>query len=524
MPKLVADPTEAVEALFSDAPADGPGCVVGVVRNGEILFARGWGLANLEHRVPLTPTSRFYLASVSKQVAALAVLMACEAGQLDLEASIRESLSELPDDMHGVTLRHLLTHTGGVRDYLSLGSLAGVGPEHPWTEKEVIRLICRQRGLNFAPGQDFSYSNSGYVLAAVALARTTGKQLDAFAREHIFAPLGMTASRFQHHHGDLVPDKASGYAREGGGVWRVADSHLDVVADGGMYASLTDMLAWTANLLAPRIGAAALRRMFTPARLTDGGATGYGMGLQLGRHRGLSIAEHGGSHAGYRNHLLVFPTEGLGVVVLANDAAALPAVVARSVAAAFLGARLAPPPPELAAPSRETVRELAGPYRSDDGEVIALILGDDGALSVAGLPLPLAPVAQHTFALRVDPDNFRLDFDPADGSVTVLPSSGPARRYARCAPSAKIDCSRFCGDYQSGDIGPAICRIRQDCEALTVSFAESPPAKLQPIAAHILWSPDLGVALNFEPAASPGFRLDGGGARGVEYLRDAAAL
>lgn len=517
MPKLgQADPIEAVEALFAGASADAPGYAVGVVRNGAVVFARCWGLANLEHQVPIKPTSRFYLASVSKQVAALAVLMACEDGLLDLHGSIRQALPELPDHMEAVTIHHLLTHTGGVRDYLELGRLAGFGPEHPWTEAEVIRLLGRQRGLDFDPGADFSYSNSGYVLAAMALARVAGQSLDDFAHDRIFNPLGMAGSRFQHHHGDIVPDKASGYARQENGSWRVADSHLDVVADGGMYASLDDMLAWTANLLAPRVGGEALQRMQTPVTLSGGASTGYGMGFQLGRHRGLPVTEHSGSHGGYRAHLLVLPTADLGVVVLSNDAAALPVVTARYVAAAVLGDRLPPRPTELAQPPLQTLQALSGPYRSAGGEVIALTLGDEGLLNLLGMPL--AAVAPHAFALQVDPDNLRLDFDPADGAF-ILTRAGPPRRYARCAPPATLDPAHFCGDYQSRDIGPAVCRIRQGGEALTVTFAEGPPVKLQSIGDDTLWAPDLGVALTFEPTTAGGFRLDGGRIRGLAYAR-----
>ncbi len=516
--KLAPDKIARLEALLEGVGRDGPGCAVGAVENGEMLFARGCGLACLEHGVPITPATRFYMASVSKQVAALAVLLAAETGQLDLRDSIRKTIPELPPYMDGVTVRHLLTHTGGVRDYFILGFLSGLSSEHPYSEADVVDLVGRQRALNFPPGEDVVYSNSGYVLLSIAMARATGKRLDDFAREMIFAPLGMDASRFQHDHAAVVPDKAFGYAKRGD-QWGVANSMLDVVGDGGLYASLEDMLAWARNLLSPRVGAAAIVRMQTLETLSSGASTGYGMGLFITRHRGLAMLEHGGGLAGYRTQLQVYPSEGFGVVVLCNGAAGMPQLIARQVAEICLADRMGPPPARATAPSIEAVRARAACYRAAEGDILSLV-ESDGRLYVEGVPTALRPLSADTFAIAGDPDVIRLAFD-AEGGLAVTQGSAALRRFRRCEPPVKRDQDGFLGDFRSPDVG-ASCAVRQNGETLTVSFGGGPPMDLRLIDPDCLRARDLGVALEYRrdrSGAVDGFTVTGGRVRGIAYSR-----
>lgn len=513
------DAERRVEALFKDAAADAPGCAVGVVGDGKVLFAQGFGLASLEHRVAITPATRFYLASVSKQVTALAVLLAAEAGHLSLEDSIRVTVPELPAYLDRVTLSHLLTHTGGVRDYFTVGFLAGLGAEHVYTERDVLAIVRRQRALNFAPGEDGLYSNSGYVLLAIAVARATGNRLDDFARETLFGPLGMDGARFQHDHAALVPDKAFSYEPQGG-AWRVANCMLDVVGDGGMYASLQDMLAWTANLLAPRIGAAAIELMSTPARLRSGVSIGYGMGLGIGTHRGLRAIEHGGGMAGYRTHLLTYPSEGLGVVILGNSAAGFPGQRARQVAEAYLGERMTPGPAKPRALPVEAMQARAGTYRAATGDVLSLALRD-GSLAIEGLPGSLWPLSPTCLALEGDADLIRLDFEPRGRGFDFTQGGAPARRYEPCEAPEGVDTARFLGDYHSPE-GGAGCSVTRSGDDLAVSFAGGPATPLRPIAPDCLLAPAFGVTLTFRRSrggALSGFDLDGGRARGLAYRR-----
>jgi len=515
----LASNASRVDELFEKAAADTPGCAVGVVAGGEVVFAKGYGLANLEHGVPITPATRFYMASVSKQVTALAVLLAAEQGCLSLDDAIRKTVCELPAYMDAVTIRHLLTHTGGVRDYFPLGWLAGLSAEHVYTEADVLGIVGRQRALNFPPGEDVLYSNSGYVLLAIAVARATGKRLDTFAREAIFAPLGMDAARFQHDHAAVVPDKASGYEQRDG-AWRVADSMLDVVGAGGMYASLDDMLAWTRNLLSPRLGAAAIGVMQTPARLSSGASTGYGMGLGIAAHRGLKTLEHGGGLAGYRTHLLAYPTEDLGVVVLGNDATLWPGQLARRVAEAWLGERMAPAPPRPPSPPTEEIKARAGVYRAQSGDVLSLA-EQDGKLRLHGIPQSLWPFGPASFALGGDRDVLGLEFEASGDAFILSQGGGPDRRFERCEPPKQLDTEPFLGDFESREAA-AGCTLRRTGAGLTVSFAGGPEVVVRAIAPDCLLADDFGATLTFSRGRSGavrGFDLDAGRLRRIAYRR-----
>jgi CubicO group peptidase (beta-lactamase class C family) len=508
-----------VEELFEKNASDAPGCAVGVVANGDVVFAKGYGLASLEHGVRITRATRFYMASVSKQVTALAVLLAAEQGALSLTDSIRNTVPELPRYMDAVTLRHLLTHTGGVRDYFPLGWLAGLSAEHAYTESDVLGIVGRQRALNFPPGADVLYSNSGYVLLSIAIARAAGRRLDAFAREVIFGPLGMDAARFQHDHADVVPDKASGYEQRDG-AWRVANSMLDVVGDGGMYASLDDMLAWTRNLLSPQLGASAIGVMQTPARLRGGASTGYGMGLGIAAHRGLKTLEHGGGMAGYRTHLLAYPTESLGVVVLGNDGTLWPGQLARRMGEAYLGERMAPASPRPPSPPIAEIKARAGVYRAQSGDVLSLA-EQDGKLRLHEIPQPLWPLGPASFALGGDRDVLSLAFETSGDAFVLAQGGGPDRRYERCEPPEQVDTDPFLGDFVSREVA-AGCTVRRSGANLGVSFAGGPEVGLRPVAPDCLLADDFGATLTLRRGRSGavrGFDLDAGRLRRVAYRR-----
>jgi CubicO group peptidase (beta-lactamase class C family) len=305
-----ADPAAETGALFAKFTADKPGCVAGVVRNGKTVFAKGYGLADVEQQTPLTPKSVFYLASVSKQSMAFAILLLEKQGKLSIDDPIGKYVEGLPAHTAPITLRQLLHHTGGVRDYLTLGVLAGYSPDHVWTEPAALAMIRRQKALNFAPGSEFLYSNSGYVLLSLAAQKVIGGRLDPWMREHVWKPLEMNQSRWQHDHRDPIPLKAHGYLPGP----KIANSMLDVVGDGGMYASLNDLLRWAANFDSRKLGGELLDRMAVPGS----NAGTYGMGLSAGKYRGLDTVSHGGSLAGYRTMLLRIPAKQTTVVTLCN--------------------------------------------------------------------------------------------------------------------------------------------------------------------------------------------------------------
>ncbi len=389
-----------IDAIFKDfATNHAPGCAVGISRGDAPLVAKAYGMADLEHDVPLTPQSVFYMASVSKQFTAMAILLLERDGKLRLEDRARTYIPELPDHASAVTIGQLLNHTSGLRDYLTLSEIAGNPSDFVITERDVLSTLTRQTRLNFEPGTEQVYSNSGYVLLSIIIHRVSERPLDVFARERIFTPLNMHNTRFQHDHASPIPGRAIGYVSKGA-TWRIANSMLDVVGDGGMYSTVDDMLRWATAFERPEF-APLLTRMQTPGTLTGGRAiaSGYGMGLYAGTYRGMSTVYHGGALAGYRTSLLRLPEEKLTVVTLCNTGAANVNRLGQQVAEHYAGARMvsvtlnagvapsgAPAAPRQApTPAiipRELAQALAGVFYSAELDATYRIVAESDAVTL----------------------------------------------------------------------------------------------------------------------------------------------
>jgi CubicO group peptidase (beta-lactamase class C family) len=398
---LAQAPPQSVDAIFKEFATDrSPGCAVGVTRGDTPLAAKAYGMADLERGVQLTSQSVFYMASVSKQFTALSLLLLERDGKLRLDDRVRTYIPELPDHAAAITIRQLLHHTSGLRDYLTLSSLAGNPADYVITERSVLNMLARQTRLNFAPGAEHLYSNSGYVLLSIIVHRVTGRPLDEFARERIFTPLNMRSTRFQHDHAAPIQGRAIGYVKRNE-TWRIANSLLDVVGDGGMYSSVDDMLRWATAFERAEF-APLLSRMQTPGTLADGRAiaNGYGMGLSAGTYRGVPTVSHGGSLAGYRTNLLRLPAEKLTVVTLCNNATANAARLAQMAAELYapggmsavapVGETAPPQTPARMAVPRELAQALAGVFYSAELDATYRIVADaDGVTLEVGNNAPV---------------------------------------------------------------------------------------------------------------------------------------
>jgi CubicO group peptidase (beta-lactamase class C family) len=523
-PAPPGDLAGAIDPIFAAYTATTPGCAVGVERAGEALFTKGYGAADLDAGRPITPQSRFYMASVSKQVTAMAALLLVEDGKLRLSDPVRKHIPELPAYADGVTVAQLLNHTSGIRDYFTVGALSGFGDDHVYTEAGVLELLKRQQALNFAPGSEFLYSNSGYVLVSIIVQRVSGQRLDDFASKRIFIPLGMTASRFQHDHTAAVPDKANGHQRRGD-QWRVANSNLDVVGDGGLYSSVDDMLRWLANLDRPVVGAKALGVMRTSARLNDGSPSGYGMGLETTVFRGLEVVQHGGSLVGYQTADWWIPKERLGVVVLCNRGDVLGGALASRVASVVLAGEMKPAtaPAQAIQASGEDVARYAGLYRDATGGY-AEFGADRGKLYLMRPPTALAPLSTAgLFVPAGRPDGMRYAF-AAGGGLDLILEGQPTHHLQRVerrelTGDAGAD---YVGDYASTEASLPI-HIRQS-DRLNVSLADRPGAVLVATGPDRLWNPAGGTELTFLRDAAgkvTGFTLNAGRARGMRYAKTA---
>ncbi|MGD9265521.1 MAG: serine hydrolase domain-containing protein, partial [Lysobacterales bacterium] len=324
-------PSKLVNVLFSDYNSGTPGCAVAVDRNGDFLHLAGYGMADLEQGTPITPETVFYAASVSKQVVAMAALILEQQGTIGFDVPVRNYLPQLPAYAERITTAQLLLHVSGIRDFFRLFSLAGKPDDHVVSEDGIMQILAMQKGLGFEPGERWAYSNSAYFLISQIVKETDGRNLNEFAQDTIFKPLGMHSSRFQHNHRHLIPRKAHGYELSAGSQYLLSDSTLDVVGSGGMYTTVLDLVKWSRNLQKNALfgGPAVVERMETSGVLNSGEATNYGFGVRLEPYRGLKVRSHSGSLSGYRAHLMRFPEQDFIIALLCNDGAANAPAIAR---------------------------------------------------------------------------------------------------------------------------------------------------------------------------------------------------
>jgi CubicO group peptidase (beta-lactamase class C family) len=286
---------------------DSPGCALAIYQDGRIVYERGYGMADLEHDVPISTTSVFYVGSLSKQFTAMTAALAIQQGRLQLTDSIRKFLPELLTYADSITVQHLIHHTSGLRDYNTLLSIAGRRGDEAFDNLTVLRITAKQKMLNFPPGAEYLYSNTGYTLLALIVERAVGMPFAAYADQQIFAPLGMTVSHYHVDETRLVHGRAMAYTRRGSGLGLDTPNNERAGA-GGVFTNVRDLLKWDENFYEGRVGGPSLlERFHTVGTLNDGRALDYAWGLQIGRYRGLRLVEHGGSLGGYRAHLLRLP-------------------------------------------------------------------------------------------------------------------------------------------------------------------------------------------------------------------------
>ena len=333
----------SVDAIFADyAAPNGPGCSVGVIQEGRLIGSEGYGMANLDHGIPNGPSTVFRIASVSKQVTAGTIALLALRGDLDLDAPVRQYLPDFPDYPDPPTVRHLVHHTSGIRDYVGLLQLAGNRDEDFFTDPEIIAAINRQRELNFRPGDEYRYSNAGYFLLGRIVAAVSGQSLREFANAHFFAPLGMTHTHFHDDHNEIVARRATGYSPTDDG-FRINVTTLDVVGDGGLFTSVEDWVAWDRNLETGTVGGADwIALMHRRGVLNSGDTSTYAFGIGHGEHRGLATVGHGGAWVGYRTAMTRYPETGYSFVAFCNRSRINPSRLLAATAEVYLEDRMSP--------------------------------------------------------------------------------------------------------------------------------------------------------------------------------------
>jgi CubicO group peptidase (beta-lactamase class C family) len=417
----------AVDQVFAEyAKAGSPGCALGVFRDGKTIYAKGYGLANLEQNVPITPQTVFDIGSTSKQFTAASILLLEKQGKLSVNDDVRKYVSELPDYGHTITILNLLNHTSGLRDYLTLMSLAAINLDGVTTDDDALAIIARQKKLNFEPGSEYLYSNSGFFLLSVIVKRTSGKTLRDFAQENIFTPLAMTHTQYRDDHTALIPNRALAYDRKENGPYVLDVSYFEQTGDGAVHTTVADLQKWDENFYSAQVGGKEfLAEIQQQGRLAGGKSLDYAKGLAIGDYRGLHTVSHGGSWGGYRAQLLRFPEQHFSVACLCNTGGADTTRLARGVAEVFLSGQMKPAetaPEEKKAENKPAdslklsaadLAAYAGDYWSDELRVTYRLAVKEGRLMMSevigadGLARPGG--IRRTEFRAVAADEFKLD-------------------------------------------------------------------------------------------------------------------
>jgi CubicO group peptidase (beta-lactamase class C family) len=470
-----------VDSIFATISQDTPGCVAGAARNGTVLVNRAYGLANVETRAPLTLGSRFDIGSTQKQFTAAAMLLLVQDGRVALSDDIRKHLPELPDYGHRVTIDHLLTHTAGIRDWTGMLPMAPEGTD-------VLTLIMRQRGLNFVPGTEWSYSSSGFELAKEIVARASGKTFAEFTRQRIFEPLGMTSSAY-------VPDilqagsaAAHGYQKDGAG-WR-SYMRLGNNRGGGAIASTVgDLLTWQHALATGKLGRFVTDGLHEQVRLANGRQLSYARALRIEATPGGTVIGHSGGAAGFSTWMGRVPEHGLAVAVACNYDPVSATANAGRVADVFL------PPVDSAALARDRARmpvaapgidvtPRAGLYFDErTGEPMRLGAAPGGRLAIANGPQLVAVSATTFRPPRPDlffrsQDDFVMTFTDPD-RFEIRSMEGAVTRFRRAQPwtPTPADLQAIAGRYASAELG-SVFRIDAGPAAITMQMEGRPDATM----------------------------------------------
>ncbi len=529
---------QKIDSIFKawDRP-DVPGCALGVVKEGKLIYAKGYGIGDLEHDIPLTPWSVFYIGSVSKQFVTFSILLLEEQGKLDLDDRIQKYLPDFPEYGTPLTIRHFIHHTSGVRDFLTLMHLKGRNYLDNTDVNEVYDLIKRQKTLNFSPGEKYLYSNSCYFMLAMIIEKAAGQSLKEFAHENIFEPLGMKHTLFYDDNTDLIKNRVFSYHKkpDGDGFDNLI-MRFDLVGSGGVYSNIGDLFLWDQNFYDNKLGKGGqgiIDKMHEEGLLNNGESSGYAFALHNGRYKGLKTVSHGGSLAGYRAQLLRFPEERFSVIILANRGDAKPTGKAYQVADIMLKDKLVDEPKKKGESAKKggfsdtlekfTQNQLAGIYEIQPGVVLEITV-KNGSLHVLqrwdNSSYQIVPTIGNTYETLSDP-SIQFEFSALENDLTqtlTVFQNGNETTGTRKAESALsiLNLEDYTGEFYSDELDVSYLFVVEDAK-LKVKVADYEAQELTPKETDTFVYDGKLVRFNRENGAIKGFELDAGRVTNLKF-------
>ena len=529
-----------IDQIFSPwNKADSPGCAVGVYAGGGIAYEHGYGMANLNDDIPITPRTVFHVASMSKQFTAASILLLEKQGKLSLEDDVHKYIPELPDFGHRITLANLLHHTSGIRDQWALLDLSGWRYSQDLiTQDDIMSVVLRQKHLNFDPGEKMIYSNTGYTLLALIVARVSGVSLREFTTTNLFEPLGMKNTHFRDDHEEVIKHDALGYEQAGEGKpYRMNLTNFDTVGATSLHTTVEDLQLWDENFYHPIVGGPSfVQHMIARGKLNSGEEQDYASGLVIGTYKGLRTVDHNGGDAGYRSDMTRFPDQHATVTVLCNSADTNPVQLARQVADVILKKDFKEPPstgkPQEKSPShrpsKEQAKLMAGDYWYKEGDSFL-------RLQIKGEELQMVFGDGETHALlEVSPAHFHVADVPWSENMDVhfMPGAGGKPRMIEqrydggkpdileavppFEPSAS-DLMLYRGIYGSSELDP-LYRVVVANGSLQLQRPKHALEILKPVTTDVFTAPIGTVRFNRRADQTvEGFTLDAGRVQGITF-------
>jgi len=536
---------QRVDGVFADYAKPGsPGCAVAVIRNGSIVFEKGYGLASLEHNLPIQPRRTvFDIGSTSKQFTAASILLLVQDGKLSLDDDIREVLPEIPDYGQPITVGHLLHHTSGLRDYITLMMLGNIKFEDHTTDVQALAAIARQQAVDFPPGTEHGYSNTGYFLLAQIVQRISGKPLREFALERIFTPLGMRDTRILDNHKLVIANRATAYEALPDGGFGLQMSDWEQTGDGAVQTTVADLAKWDQNFYSAKVGGTwLLEQLQTRGQLNSGKSIDYARGLLVNEYRGLPAVSHGGSWAGYRAELMRLPQQKFSVAVLCNVDSSDPSDLARKVTDVYLADELNAPTVALgaatgAATASSTERAIvvpnperfAGLYWSRNSGIVRRIEMREGKLLYvrsADNTSELAALDGDRLQMLAVPTQAELKFvggASAGRTMQLTTGAGELTEFEEVQPFAPTAdaLAAYTGSYYSAELATRWQLVIKDGQ-ITVLQQRDPDLALAPAFADAFLA--TGILMRFQRDSAHriiGFAVDAGRARDLKFVRTA---
>lgn len=528
----------AIDKIFSewDTPTS-PGCALGVFMDGKLAYGKGYGQANLEYDIPNDANSVFRIGSTSKQFTAACIVLLAERGELSLDNTLDQYFPDFPTYAKRITVRHLLNHTSGIRDYLMLAYLKGLRDDDYYEDADLMRWLVNQEDLNFEPGAEFLYSNSGYWLLGQIVKEVAGMNMAEYAEKEIFQPLGMSNTHFHNDHGRIVPNRASGYRPAGEDSYAISMTTLNMIGDGGIFTSINDIKKWDDAYYDRSVLSDTFWSMMTEQGvLNDGEKIAYAAGLFIDEYNDLPTISHGGAFVGFRAELLRFPEQHVSIAIFANRADANPSQLAEQVAdVVLLDLFVDVDEPEEEVPVVAAVvntdveayalEQLTGNYEVEPGVVVEISIQKDslhvfqtwnnsaynlGHVGGNSFKIPGEESVIFSFRELKEGQTQEMLVDQA-GDVTVC------TRKKEVDLSA-VDITDYAGNYYSKELDE-VYYLKMDGDALKVQVRQNAPLILAIGDVDQLTVRGFLLRFQREDGQITGFELDAGRVKNLRFER-----